>query len=388
MQSIKGKKHYAKNNKGYVYYRKAFTMPDGKLVRLYAKSKADWEVKKAKRIEEFESGLDQMLNINAKLKDLVTDFLKESENFAPNTFTRREMHMRKNIVPVLGHMKVREIRNAHVKKFYNDVLNNEGINKVREIHFVLNVFFKWAVENEIAIDSNPISEGLIKSLKQKANRKELEDGVGSKDEKINIEEVLGFMKSLRGTREEVIYSLQIHSGLRISEALALTFEDIDMENQTVSINKQVIEMAVNKRKGTRWESIKGMRMITPTKTKNSNRIVPLQPTVARIISETPEEERTGYLFKTRDGFACTRTNWYHRYHLPLMEKLGLKYKTHDLRKFFMSFHASINTPIQNVSKWMGHSKVSTTLDFYAKEIDGLDANIHAISELTEKAHMD
>ena len=233
-----------------------------------------------------------MLNINAKLKDLVTDFLKESENFAPNTFTRREMHMRKNIVPVLGHMKVREIRNAHVKKFYNDVLNNEGINKVREIHFVLNVFFKWAVENEIAIDSNPISEGLIKSLKQKANRKELEDGVGSKDEKINIEEVLGFMKSLRGTREEVIYSLQIHSGLRISEALALTFEDIDMENETVSINKQVIEMAVNKRKGTRWESIKGMRMITPTKTKNSNRIVPLQPTVARIISETPEEEKS------------------------------------------------------------------------------------------------
>ena len=98
MQSIRGKKHYAKNNKGYVYYRKAFTMPDGKLVRLYAKSKADWEVKKAKRIEEFESGLDQMLNINAKLKDLVTDFLKESENFAPNTFTSIKHNIRDSLL--------------------------------------------------------------------------------------------------------------------------------------------------------------------------------------------------------------------------------------------------------------------------------------------------
>jgi len=52
-----------------------------------------------------------------------------------------------------------------------------------------------------------------------------------------------------------------------------------------------------------------------------------------------------------------------------MNRLGFKYKTHDLRKFFGSFHISKLTPIQLVSDWLGHAKVSTTYDHYAKVIE-------------------
>ena len=51
-----------------------------------------------------------------------------------------------------------------------------------------------------------------------------------------------------------------------------------------------------------------------------------------------------------------------------MNRLGFKYKTHSLRKFFGSFHISSLTPLQLVSEWLGHSKISTTLDHYAKVI--------------------
>ena len=56
-----------------------------------------------------------------------------------------------------------------------------------------------------------------------------------------------------------------------------------------------------------------------------------------------------------------------------MERLGLSLKTHDLRKFFGSWHLGVNkTDIMTVSKWMGHRDPRVTLSTYAKVIEELE----------------
>jgi len=48
-------------------------------------------------------------------------------------------------------------------------------------------------------------------------------------------------------------------------------------------------------------------------------------------------------------------------------------KTHDLRKFFGSWHLGVNkTDIMTVSKWMGHRDPRVTLSTYAKVIEELE----------------
>ena len=51
-----------------------------------------------------------------------------------------------------------------------------------------------------------------------------------------------------------------------------------------------------------------------------------------------------------------------------MKRLGLSIRNHSLRKFFGSYYISEGTPIQVVSKWLGHSKITTTFNHYAKVI--------------------
>jgi len=58
---------------------------------------------------------------------------------------------------------------------------------------------------------------------------------------------------------------------------------------------------------------------------------------------------------------------------PLMKRLGLSLKPHDLRKFFGSWHISQGkTDIMTVSKWMGHKDPSVTLKIYAKVISEME----------------
>jgi len=51
----------------------------------------------------------------------------------------------------------------------------------------------------------------------------------------------------------------------------------------------------------------------------------------------------------------------------------LNLKTHDLRKFFGSWHLGVNrTDIMTVSKWMGHRDPKVTFSTYAKVIEELE----------------
>jgi integrase len=57
----------------------------------------------------------------------------------------------------------------------------------------------------------------------------------------------------------------------------------------------------------------------------------------------------------------------------VIRALDLELKTHDLRKFFGSWHLGMNrTDIMTVSKWMGHRDPRVTLSTYAKVIEELE----------------
>tara|TARA_R100001086_G_scaffold211623_1_gene127621 strand:+ start:640 stop:1809 length:1170 start_codon:yes stop_codon:yes gene_type:complete len=377
MKRIKGKPHWFRkviNGKNYDYYVRKIKIED-KTFTISAKSKEDYLNKLEIKKEELKSGASELADRNMTIKDASKYYLSESENYASGTYIRRERYLRLYILPEFKDMKVKDIRNSHVKKFYNQILESKGLSLVTATHKVLNSLFETLIENEMAITKNPISRGLVKSIKNKVNRLNIENSVTKDIEELDTEEISYILREVKGTKEEIVYHFQILHGLRIAEALAVTFDNVDLENNEINVNQQVVSTSKSKTKGTRFES-DNYNQIAPTKTISSNRVVPLSPPtrelIVRLLESRSDQESQGLIYKTANDSVCGTDNWNKRHHRPLMDKLGLNIRTHSLRKFFGSFHINNRTPIQQVSAWLGHSDIATTYKHYAKIIKDSD----------------
>ena len=366
------KKHqYTQTNNGktYSYYRKSLTI-NGKTRTITAANAKEWTEKAEIAKREAKDGIKPDER-NLTIKQLSEVFKKDGESYAPKTYQEREYILRLYIVPGLGHQKLRALKNLHIREFYDKVIgtNGEGIKKLEHVHKILNKMLNWAVENEIAIPRNPISKGLIKSIKHTSNRNKREE---HQELELSYEDATLLLEEVKGKPAWIIFHLQMLHGLRIGEALGMTWENIDLEHNTITVNQQLQDISMKLRKGTRFET-DSYQIKTIPKTVRSERSVPLQSPTKKMLLRTAVAERNGYVFKGQDGRSITYGNFRKRHFYPVIRALDLKLKTHDLRTFFGSWHLGMNrTDIMTVSKWMGHRDPRITLSTYAKVIEELE----------------
>jgi len=366
------KKHqYTQTNNGktYSYYRKSLTI-NGKTRTITASNAKEW-AEKAETAKKEAGDNYEVAEKKLTVKQLAEVFKKDGESYAPKTYQEREYILRLYIVPELGHLKLKSLKNIHIREFYDKVIgtNGGGIKKLEHVHKILNKMLNWAVENEIAIPRNPISKGLIKSIKHTASRSKREE---HQELELSYEDAVLLLKEVAGKPGEIIFHLQMLHGLRIGEALGMTWENIDLEKNTITVNQQLQDISMKLRKGTRFET-DSYQITTVPKTVRSQRVIPLQKPTRRLLLNGPEAGRYGIVCKGVNGGGITYSNFRCRYFLPTIQALGLNLKTHDLRIFFGSWHLGVNkTDIMTVSKWMGHRDPRVTLSTYAKVIEELE----------------
>lgn len=153
---------------------------------------------------------------------------------------------------------------------------------------------------------------------------------------------------------EVLYYL----GLRQGEATALTWNDISFAKKEVSINKTL----TTKLKGQLYT-------ISSPKTANSNRTIPIPLKLIKPLQELKEKAKTKKYFSEewfvfgdelpfRETTIQMRKNKY-------CKLAGVKQiRIHDFRHSCASFLINNGASIVLVSKYLGHSKISVTLDTY------------------------
>ena len=119
-----------------------------------------------------------------------------------------------------------------------------------------------------------------------------------------------FLKTIKGTNQELLFTFLLSTGLRIGEALALTYNDIDFEQKIVTVNKNIV-------------SINGGYLLqNSTKSLAGLRKVPLPDTVAAMF---PRD-------KNGDDRIFTITASGAQQHLrKLSKELGFKICPHILR---------------------------------------------------------
>lgn len=109
--------------------------------------------------------------------------------------------------------------------------------------------------------------------------------------------------------------------------------------------------------------LKGTIDLYATKTKKWRTIgiaPPLRPVIERRLSQPCE-----FVFATVRGGKVNNSNFHNRVWQPLCDALELEVRPHDLRHSFASWSIAEGMNVVQVSKWLGHAKVSQTLDTYA-----------------------
>lgn len=151
--------------------------------------------------------------------------------------------------------------------------------------------------------------------------------------------------------------LGIYTGMRIGEICALQWKDIDFEEKLINVNK-TIQRIYNPLDELEPSKI----VITPGKTQNSIRQIPITNDIIKIL-EAIKSEKEYYVLSNSKKPIEPRT--YRKFYNKFMEQTGVEpIKFHALRHTFASINIENGVDVKTISDILGHSDIAITLKTY------------------------
>ena len=164
------------------------------------------------------------------------------------------------------------------------------------------------------------------------------------------EEYIKFIALVDDITKYTMFQTLYYTGMRIGELLALTYNDIDLDNGIIRINKTV--------------NFKGGKVnVTSPKTPKSNREITIPQL---LINDLNNYIRRIYDYKNTDRvFPYTKAILYNELKTK-SEQAGLKkIRVHDFRHSHASLLIDMGINPLLISERLGHEKVETTLNTYS-----------------------
>lgn len=221
---------------------------------------------------------------------------------------------------------------------------------------VINRIFKYAVLMDI-LDSNPFD----KVIKPKSRQTQRKGNFLTKEE---LREFLKLAQTATLSYFFPLVHLMSYTGLRQGEAIALKWSDIDFENKKITVDKTAAR-------------IKEKQTLQTPKTKNSKRVISIDPTTLSILKSWKKDQikiyfKNGKHFEGDNNFIFTnqRADWVHIHNfIPYFKRFVTDHKLkpitpHGLRHTHASLLFSAGVEPKNISDRLGHSTVQITLDLY------------------------
>ena len=272
----------------------------------------------------------------------------------PSTFENVKSKVEKMTEEHFKELKLKKITVAYCQRVVIELSKNYVLYN----HYlsVINRIFKYAVLMDI-LNTNPLD----KVIKPKSRQTQRKGNFLTKEE---LKEFLKLAQTATLSYFFPLVHLMAYTGLRQGEALALKWSDIDFENKKITVDKTATR-------------IKEKQTLQTPKTKNSKRVISIDPTTLSILKSWKKDQikiyfKNGKHFEGDDNFIFTnqRAEWVHihnfiRYFKRFIADHKLKPITpHGLRHTHASLLFSAGVEPKNISDRLGHSTVQITLDLY------------------------
>ena len=326
---------------------------------------------------------------NLRLDDVYDLWKKNKVGLKESTQVNYQYMYDRFVGPKIGKMKVKDIRKTTILQLYNsltqcnDIGKTMAINTLEIVHNVLSQILQVAVDDDY-IRKNP-TDGALREIKQ-ANSYER-----PKRKALTLEQQKRFIDFLKTNPRyyswSILFAVLLGTGCRIAEFIGLRWCDIDWENNTISINHNLVY-----RKHTDG---KCYFSISTTKTSAGTRIIPMMADVRRALEDERVRQQelgvkctavidgyTDFIFFNRFGnphqpAAINREInriilAYNAQEMYTSEVEGREavilpsFSCHNLRHTFCTRMCESESNIKVIQDVMGHADIKTTMEVYAE----------------------
>jgi len=286
-------------------------------------------------------------HINANtitFQEFAIEYLKRHvSQFRRGTFEIREICLRKHILPILGNLRLQDIRPYHVEELQNTLLKSNTVNNTRKIMSTLRNALKRAEIWELIV-SNPALK--VEMPKPQRHEKKI----------LDPEQFIKLLDHCELLRDRFILSLASYAGLRKGEIFGLQWKDFDFKKNTLTLQRQ-------------WSR----RKISPLKTEKSRATIPLMSELVQLAKEWKLECKSfTWVFPARHGKnPMDAETWNLHTFKRLLKQNNLPDVTlHSLRHSFASTAIASGVSVADLQELMRHSTYHVTMNVYRHTLPG------------------
>ncbi|MCH1712940.1 tyrosine-type recombinase/integrase [Lactococcus petauri] len=345
----------------------------GKQVRTTAtaKTRKQCEIKANQAINKFNKNGCTVAREKVVFKDFEELALSWFESYKltvkENSIRVAENFLNVYLLPSIGSYKLDRINTVLLQGIINKWARNANtatiINgrrekgKCKDYKLLLN-FITRILDYGIqlgAIDSNPAKQVIPPKLKARTSQKIKYFDNGE------LKKFLKYLDNLETTAENqriaTLYKLLLATGLRVGEALALNWSDIDFKDNYINVSKTIVQKS---------RSIQN----TP-KTKESGRVIFLDDNTVHILKEWKRTQQKGVISfhdelvfsynKISRTYACEREKLIQHFKKASVPNIGF----HGFRHTHASLLMNNDVNPKEIQHRLGHSDYGVTMNTYS-----------------------
>src|SRR5699024_6455096 len=285
-----------------------------------------------------------------------------------STVRMRSQAMKK-LIAAFNNCKVQQVTKNDYQAFITNMAKAHSINHVKIIHTSAKMFFQYAKDHVKIISQSPC-EG-VKLPKEKQTVEDIENEETSYNylEKDELEAFLMAAKRHGLENDFALFTTLAYTGLRVGEARAIKWSDIDFEAHTLRVTKTIHNVSNNRKK---------FNLFTP-KTKKSIRTISIDPFLVDLLQRHQMEQDKvkqhnyvfykdhNFIFASNDGFPLTVTLINDRMKRVLsFTSIDKHLSSHSWRHTHTSLLIEAGVHIKEIQERLGHASIQTTMNIYAK----------------------
>ncbi len=291
---------------------------------------------------------------------------KQRNTLKPSSYMRKEVTLRNQVYPILGDIPIDQISHMDVQNMVNQ-LSDSGLSysTVKKAYEAVNGCLReYRIVSRLPGIFNPCEGIALPENKERA----ASDIVFYDEEqrkKIIAEATRTYSNGQPVYRMGYAFVVLMFTGMRIGELLALTWDDVDFEKNTILVNKNMVVVKADEKDPTNY------KMLNQKSTKtNAGRVLTINSATAVALHQLHlVTGKQKYVICTKQGKQIRPRNIERNFH-NILKKAGLLEPgsgdcgVHPLRHTFASMLFQNGCDVKTVSELLGHSDTKVTENIY------------------------
>ena len=349
-----------KRSKNYIVYLEYKDKETGKKIQT---NMGSFEKKRdaSKKLTEIKDTIfnDELIVPSAiNLEYFLLDFLeKHKVNLSITTYNCYHRICKKYLIPLLGKYKIEELKPIHIQNYVDDLIGILSPQTIK-IHInILNLALKKAYRLRL------IRENIVDCIEIPRYKK-------FKNNIYNKEDMIKLLQTSKGTELELPIHLASGLGLRISEILGLTWDNVDFNENTITISKITVRN-------------NGKVILKDPKTESSERTISAPVELMTLLKDYKKNmierklkgeirNEMNLIFFDKNELPIAQDVLSKKFNRFLKENNLEHIRFHDLRHSHVTLLINSKVPIRVISERVGHSNINTTLNIYAHALKEMD----------------